>query len=830
MTSSRLRIKAYEAVREKTIIPLVPRKRQLSMERMRLSEEMASSENAKLPVNEYAKDEEKENTCSVPSEEEPAPVVMTSQDIATIVEEELDTGVVPSATELLDVTEMSGNVVNSQEVSGVSEMSVKKEKCGMEHLSNSVMDVPTTVSQCSSSQFSSTDPVPPEQLHSVNSITAMSSDYLANGVAQTPKRSMKVPGYVPRKRGRPKGSTTKNRRVRVPGGLNLWAPKSMNQAKLSTLEMMALAAQHTQNTNEQSQSQLMAALLWQQQHQQQKQHAQSYSNEALQLAMACDGNLHQMFLDEQQSILSQQQALLGTNSSSVVSNDIHTNSLLEIQLKQEIENLERVLLGQDHNQTPAPMGLDSGLYQLNKLVSQNNVSSSPVKNVIQNTMNDIVQNTVNNVVQNAISANTSPQMMNGSLNNSKLYQDVMDINKNAPKMSNQDLLLRDAMMKMQAQSLQGSPNNAGPKISKPNQLPPHGLSSSGHMIGITAPGKQWSEPAFPRSLPSIQSVQSVPSQSIAAPKSVSTSGRETNEEVARQFLEVIKSLGPDNTETAQMIQLLIEQSSDPVQQSTSSPIQSSRTPNSTLAAVKVSQASLASPQSSLNVPQTPFSIPQQTRNVPQPLISSSSFSIPQQTLSISQPLTSTSLFSNSTNSLKFSPSTTSKPKSMINVLPPSLSIPKPSINIPSSSLKINQPPLSIPQPLLNISQNIQNYPKNAGFTSGAMPTQIKTIRESPQYTSLIPDVRQDQTPKMSDLEQLISCLKSPSQQRIEKAVFSPKIENVSNLDSRLPKARGRSPGTPNGTGANIFVSYFYFQIILLNKMRVYDGISSMLVN
>eukprot|EP00116_Pleurobrachia_bachei_P002956 sb/3463218/ len=52
-----------------------------------------------------------------------------------------------------------------------------------------------------------------------------------------------APAAAPRKRGRPKGSTNKNKRNRS-GGLNIWDPKYNNiQPRLSTLELLALSMQ-----------------------------------------------------------------------------------------------------------------------------------------------------------------------------------------------------------------------------------------------------------------------------------------------------------------------------------------------------------------------------------------------------------------------------------------------------------------------------------------------------------------------------------------------------------------------------------------------------------
>lgn len=700
MTSSRLRTKAYEAVREKTIFPLVARLRQQSQnQEMTIDENATSSEEVKGGAMNYHKDEEKENTCSShgPDLTISTPAMASEPSDNLVIEEELDAGMVPTVdvvmsepTESEFQIDVTSNPIDTfPSISAATTLSQSLISSLQSQVTSSPIEsqlkfsvpetnAPSNLSQPAKSfkfhdntfetmkaleqiqgQFKQSQCVQSaEKPTSVKSSPCNSSS--STSVSNSPKVDTPV---VPRKRGRPKGSTTKNRKIKNIGGLNLWGHKA-SKNKLSTLELLAMSAQrqhvHQQQQQQQQQndSQAMLNLLVQQQLQQQLLGMGS-NQDTMQLLMACGPSVQQSYSEHQQQALmaQQQQLLVGAHHEPKIAN-IQPNQLLEMQLQHEISNLEKILAAHGHAaeqklvaSTKAPQTMDLGMYQLSNLAGQ-----SPGQGGLS-------------ASQGGLSAASASKVLKPSVG--EFPSSV--VSESLQKEAQQNALLRETMMKLQGQTLQNSrasPNGifstAGSgvpqSVMSTAQTPVMGYSPSfSHTTWSSAgsldtPTHTISSPLVPTSL----------SPQKPAPKQAS----DASDDVTRQFLELIKSLGSDPAQTEQLLQLLAGQISS---------------------------------------------------NVPAP-------------------------------------------------------------SAPSSSV---QTPFSQSQPAPNVL---------------ASPPPLQPAQQQ-QLTS---PIKADALSKMSDLEQLISSLKSPTLHKTpQPAFFAPKIKSSVQLDHLLPKPRGRPPGSSNGSPSTL---------------------------
>ena len=700
MTSSRLRTNTYEAVREKTIFPLVARLRQQSqnMDQTKLDENATSSDENKVPVLSYNKEEEKENSCSthLPIPTSTAPEISMESSNNLVIEEELDAGVVPSVDVQMSESE-TPNTEPSVDVTSSQHDTIMSSTPDIHVQTHTVSSTSPASQQPSSKTFKFHDNTF-ETMKALEQIqgqfkqsqswqsTEQSPSNLSNqnvgSVNTSPKVETQTPTIVPRKRGRPKGSTTKNRRVKNLGGLNLWAPKS-SKSKLSTLELLALSTQrqniHHGLAAQQNDPQAMLNLLMQQQLQQQMM-SMSSTQDAVQLLMACDATLQQAYSEQQQqqqqqqrqqqqALLLQQQLLLGAHNEQKL-NGAQTNHLLEMQLQHEISNLEKILAAHANEQKLAvpkvSQTMDLGMYQLNNLAAH-----TPV--------------------QAGLNGATNPQVLK-YVPGAEQFQSV--VSDSLQKEAQQNALLRETMMKLQGQTLQSSSSHISPNgifSTANNGLNPtihQSVSSADHVMGYSPSlsSSAWSTPSSLDSMNLPAAPIQAPAQTMSSPIVQNNSphhkvspGRtsDVSDDETKQFLELIKSLGNDPAQTEQLLQLLAG-------------------------------------QVAANAPQPEPDVPTSTPQLPVP----TSFSQPQPNQSLSAPAT----------------------------------------------------PLST----------------TSTFTSPS---------------------KSDALSKMSDLEQLISCLKSPNQQKAAQSVFTPKMKSSVPLDHLLPKTRGRPPGTPNGNPANLVSCY-----------------------
>ncbi|XP_063693735.1 uncharacterized protein LOC134825465 isoform X2 [Bolinopsis microptera] len=735
MTSSRLRTKAYEAVREKTIFPLIARVRQQSqnMDQMKLDESASSSGEGKIPVLTYHKDEEKENSCSTHVTDQPgsAPAVEGSNDL--VIEEELDAGVVPNVDVLMTESEPYDPEPTIDVTSPHDDMLSPTPD-------NIIIQTPTASSSSPASQpaNSKTFKFHDNTFETMKALEQIQGQFKQSqswqSTEQSPSNnsssntslssSPKVEGYlnqtptiVPRKRGRPKGSTTKNRKIKNIGGLNLWAPKS-SKSKLSTLELLAMSAQrqhtHQQSHTQQNDSQAMLALLMQQQLQQQMMSVNS-TQDAMQLLMACDASFQQAYSEQQQhqALLAQQQLMMNAQNEQKM-NSAQTNHLLEMQLQHEISNLEKILANHaaEHKINPSlappkvPQTMDLGMYQLSNIASH-----SPV--------------------QASLSGVSNPQVLKfNSVPSADQFQS--SVSESLQKEAQQNALLRETMMKLQGQSLQSSSSHISPNgifstaNNGLNHSVPQSVSSSDqnhHIMGYSPslPHSVWS------SSTSLENIPAAPVQTAAGTISppiiqnntlhhkmpaVNSRPGDVSDDVTKQFLELIKSLGNDPVQTEQLLQLLAGQVTN----------------NSQHQAPGVSSAASHVP--------TIFS---QNRPLP------------------------------------------------------SQSVPAPAQLAPVQLAPAQLAPVQLAPAQLSPVQ-LSPAPAQLAPAPPAQPTPT-TSHSSPTKSGA--------QAKMSDLEQLISCLKSPNQQKVSQSIFTPKIKSGADLDNLLPKTRGRPPGTSNGTPTSL---------------------------
>ena len=731
MTSSRLRTKAYEAVREKTIFPLIARVRQQSqnMDQIKLDESASSSGEGKIPVLTYHKDEEKENSCSTHVTDQPssAPAFESSNDL--VIEEELDAGVVPNVDVLMtesepydpeptiDVTSPHEDMLSSTpdikiQTPAASSSSPSSQPANSKTFKfhDNTFETMKALEQIQGQFKQSQSWQSAEQSPSNNSSsnTSLSSSPKVEGYLN------QTPTIVPRKRGRPKGSTTKNRKIKNIGGLNLWAPKS-SKSKLSTLELLAMSAQrqhtHQQSHTQQNDSQAMLALLMQQQLQQQMMSVNS-TQDAMQLLMACDASFQQAYSEQQQhqALLAQQQLMMNAQNEQKI-NSAQTNHLLEMQLQHEISNLEKILAthAAEHKINPSlappkvPQTMDLGMYQLSNIASHNPVQAS-------------------------LSGVSNPQVLKfNSVPSADQFQS--SVSESLQKEAQQNALLRETMMKLQGQSLQSSSSHISPNgifstaNNGLNHSVPQSVSSSDqnhHIMGYSPslPHSVWSSSTSLENIPAAP-VQTA-ARTISPPiiqnntlhhkmPSVNSRPADVSDDVTKQFLELIKSLGNDPVQTEQLLQLLAGQVTNNSQH----------------------QA---------------------------PGVSSSASHVP-------------TVFSQNR---------------------PSQSIHAPAQLAPAQLA----PAQRSPAPAQRSPAPAQLSPAPAQLASAppAQPTPTTSLSSPP---------KSDAQAKMSDLEQLISCLKSPNQQKESQSVFTPKIKSGADLDNLLPKTRGRPPGTSNGTPTSL---------------------------
>ena len=244
MTSSKLRTKVYEAVREKTIYPLVTSRRQQSME------ESISHDQTKIPVVTYHRDEEKENACAAQggTRAEVGEVMCAVQG---------DIGADSTGSEMV-------RDLNSEVVMGESEEPVQNTVSSTLHAefptSTPVQYHSPVTKTIQAPAAASTPDIPntsfsPSRTFKIhdNTFEKMRAQEPSPGALHSSPRlactSTEVPPQttpiVRNKRGRPKGSTTKNRKVKgMKGGLNMFGG---NNSKFSTLELLSLAAQQQVN-------------------------------------------------------------------------------------------------------------------------------------------------------------------------------------------------------------------------------------------------------------------------------------------------------------------------------------------------------------------------------------------------------------------------------------------------------------------------------------------------------------------------------------------------------------------------------------------------------